>query len=588
MATIRAKAEPKSKKKSSPGPSSEHNGRAKADGLMTQTTGAAPLFSAGPAFLPAAPVQAKVEVGHSDDRFEKEADDVAESVMRFAATGIAERRDEEEEIAQSKPLVQTTPVSVRNPEEEEETSVQSKSANTGAAHVAPASSIVTPTGPGSPLVPGIRSSVEPVLGANLADVRVHSNQEAHESAASIRARAYTHRNNIWLGAGESPYDLRLMAHESTHVVQQSQGGASLRHVQPKFPETFETPESTGDPQRSLGEALDTGGVPELFPFFASDALVEAETDIARQIGKDIHDPEVRESDLQRVVVPSGKEAAYRTVMDQIRLEISLRNNVREFFQGLTDFVQNLNMSFHTRMSIVSRYLELQNSDVANIFMTRMISEAFEAIGEIPNPVAKIASEALKIVWDTYQKASEASSANTVSRGVINQLDRLDAEFNGAISTIESMRQRAMSDWGVLQRVGALTWPQTTSAMREAGGVAFEIRLWRELLPLKWKVYRSSDSPSFHRTIDWVERNQERNQGSYYVTERVDEEHWHGDRHGWNVTEYWLGSGSSPFTHTTPDVALVLRILSLGVTRRELFLEWGLPTGIYVMPAAGPM
>jgi uncharacterized protein DUF4157 len=83
-------------------------------------------------------------------------------------------------------------------------------------------------GPGQPLDPGTRSTLEPGIGADLGDVRVHTDAAAHDAAAALGARAFTHGQDIWLGAGESPADTHLMAHEATHVVQQ--GGSLQRQV----------------------------------------------------------------------------------------------------------------------------------------------------------------------------------------------------------------------------------------------------------------------------------------------------------------------------------------------------------------------
>lgn len=80
-------------------------------------------------------------------------------------------------------------------------------------------SLRTPSG-GEPLPSSIRRRVEPVLGADLSHVRVHRGRDAAEKAAAINARAFTLGRHIWLGAGASASDTRLMAHELTHVVQQ--------------------------------------------------------------------------------------------------------------------------------------------------------------------------------------------------------------------------------------------------------------------------------------------------------------------------------------------------------------------------------
>ena len=74
---------------------------------------------------------------------------------------------------------------------------------------------------GEPLRPDVRRKLEPGLGADLGDVRVHEGPSAQKSAEAMNARAFTHKNDIWLGRGESQADTRLMAHEAAHVVQQT-------------------------------------------------------------------------------------------------------------------------------------------------------------------------------------------------------------------------------------------------------------------------------------------------------------------------------------------------------------------------------
>ena len=62
--------------------------------------------------------------------------------------------------------------------------------------------------------------VEPVLGSDLSGVRVHSDPTSHRAARDIGAKAFTHRDHVFLGAGQSSSDVSLMAHELTHTVQQ--------------------------------------------------------------------------------------------------------------------------------------------------------------------------------------------------------------------------------------------------------------------------------------------------------------------------------------------------------------------------------
>jgi hypothetical protein len=87
------------------------------------------------------------------------------------------------------------------------------------------------TSSGEPLDASTRANVEPRLGHDFSQVRVHADARAAVAASAIGARAFTSNRDIVFGAGE--YSPRgesgrwLLAHELAHVVQQS-SGASLR------------------------------------------------------------------------------------------------------------------------------------------------------------------------------------------------------------------------------------------------------------------------------------------------------------------------------------------------------------------------
>jgi len=76
-------------------------------------------------------------------------------------------------------------------------------------------------GGGSPLSDEVRSFMEPRFGADFSQVRVHTNPEAVQMNQELGAQAFTHGNNIYFGAGKSPANSDLTAHELTHVVQQA-------------------------------------------------------------------------------------------------------------------------------------------------------------------------------------------------------------------------------------------------------------------------------------------------------------------------------------------------------------------------------
>lgn len=84
--------------------------------------------------------------------------------------------------------------------------------------------------PGQPLDATTRLFFEKRFAQDFSSVRVHADSKAADSANSVHARAYTVGKDIVFGPGEfSPHtdaSRRLLAHELTHVVQQSAGGIS--------------------------------------------------------------------------------------------------------------------------------------------------------------------------------------------------------------------------------------------------------------------------------------------------------------------------------------------------------------------------
>ena len=79
--------------------------------------------------------------------------------------------------------------------------------------------------PGEPLDAATRAFMEPRFGHDFSQVRVHADAEAEESALAVNALAYTIGRDVVFGARqyvpETFEGRRLIAHELTHVLQQS-------------------------------------------------------------------------------------------------------------------------------------------------------------------------------------------------------------------------------------------------------------------------------------------------------------------------------------------------------------------------------
>ena len=220
-----------------------------------------------------APVQAKLSVSSPDDPQEKEADKMAEHVMRMPDPAVTPEKKEEEKLqkkeddeevqakCESQPMIQC--------QEKEEEQVQAKLFNTihrsteetteaGAGADSfygnnysinrknislhhsdviqrsgrgpPADSIPfeqslsSNKGSGSALPGDTRQFMESRFNADFSGVRIHTGSYAESLSSQIHAQAFTHGNDIYFNSGKyspaSEGGSTLLAHELTHTIQQ--------------------------------------------------------------------------------------------------------------------------------------------------------------------------------------------------------------------------------------------------------------------------------------------------------------------------------------------------------------------------------
>ena len=207
-------------------------------------------------------VQAKLVVNPVNDQYEREADRVAEAIV--PASGAAVQRQAEEEKEEE---VFTKPASgapgpalqrqVEEEEEGEEEEVSTKPAG-GRRPVASAdleARVEAQRGGGQPVGESARASLEPHFGVDLSDVRIHADAEADEMSRQLNAKAFTTGKDVFFRSGDyqpgTTEGQKLLAHEMTHVAQQSEGAPA-----PAARDTS-TPTST----RAVGKAptAATGG-----------------------------------------------------------------------------------------------------------------------------------------------------------------------------------------------------------------------------------------------------------------------------------------------------------------------------------------
>jgi hypothetical protein len=188
-------------------------------------------------------------IGAADDPLEREADQVAERVMRMEV--------------QAETPVETSRLSK---------SVVSRSTDGAAvAGEAPASVHATVASPGQPLGLSVRTFFEPRFGADFSQVRVHTGELAQQSARDVHALAYTVGSHVVFGAGlyapDTASGKHLLAHELTHVQQQGvQAHTAPFKIQRQLISAtrrsislYEIGESLDAPRQTLTSSTSSGG-----------------------------------------------------------------------------------------------------------------------------------------------------------------------------------------------------------------------------------------------------------------------------------------------------------------------------------------
>jgi hypothetical protein len=190
-------------------------------------------------------IQPKLIIGHPSDKYEQEADRVADEVMRMPEPEVQTKptlplsqgpscgdEDMEKELIQASPIAEkVTPLIQRqvDVEEEEEEILQTKhisgQRDSNGLSADLQRRISSLRSGGQPLPKSVRNFFEPRFAYDFSKVRVHTDAKSAEMARSINARAFTKGKDIVFGVGGyAPGVLagqRLLAHELAHVIQQS-------------------------------------------------------------------------------------------------------------------------------------------------------------------------------------------------------------------------------------------------------------------------------------------------------------------------------------------------------------------------------
>jgi hypothetical protein len=182
-------------------------------------------------------LQAKLTISQPGDAFEREADDVADRIMRMPASPahIETMPAESVQRAACDSCAQESEVGA-----DQEGAIRALASGGG----------------GEPLPAQVRNFVEPRFGRSFESVRIHRDAD---KARAVNARAFTLGSHIVMDpAHYAPHTrdgMKLLAHELTHVVQQGHAGESTmlsRAPRPEDPLVFEK----DDTLRLYGKVVD--------------------------------------------------------------------------------------------------------------------------------------------------------------------------------------------------------------------------------------------------------------------------------------------------------------------------------------------
>lgn len=215
------------------------------------------------------PIQAKLKVGEANDKYEKEADSIADKIANqgtifgntepfFAPPPTIQRsqkpeqevqKSEETEQIQEQPLVEKISslgssgddaqpkcddcaknekennfIQTKCPKCEEKTIQQKSNTEPGSDTSGIEQKLASSKGSGQKMADGPLSEMNQSFGADFSGVRIHTGSEAVQMNKDLGARAFTNGSDVYFNEGQynpsSNDGKHLLAHELTHTIQQ--------------------------------------------------------------------------------------------------------------------------------------------------------------------------------------------------------------------------------------------------------------------------------------------------------------------------------------------------------------------------------
>ncbi len=189
------------------------------------------------------PIQPKLQIAQPNDKYEQEANLMADQVMRQQPPQATQKLRKQEKLQRK---TETDQIANRTIAIGSHSSTQAATAQ-----IEPSNHPIL-GGSGIPLPSSVRTLMETGFQREFSDVRIHTDSVSAQNAAAMGARAFTFGNHVAFNksqfAPNTERGKRLIAHELAHVMQNSEShkshvGQTIRRAPPESEEGEKKAES---------------------------------------------------------------------------------------------------------------------------------------------------------------------------------------------------------------------------------------------------------------------------------------------------------------------------------------------------------
>jgi len=406
----------------------------------------------------------------------------------------------------------------------------------------------------------VQQKMENAFDADFSSVNIKTNSS---EAKDMGALAFTQGENVHFAPGQfdpnNTKGQKLIGHELTHVVQQREGRVQKKkQAKPQN----EGQEINDDPQLEA-EADEMG-------------KRAAEGKGANVSGKGSGVQRQSENPINNasMCVPFPEDVDKEQLISQANSKI----------EDIRSLNSNLIRSCILAISNVENLIALEDSDMLKVFVQKLLGSALDKIAST-NKILEASYLIVKAGMEANSASSAVQDRNKIALSFVDINTRLQNFDTNITSKTQEIKNSFSENYNLTKYIASLEISPSDYDEIRTSANRFEANVWKQVLPLKWKHMVSNQS-SFHTNLDFIDRMESKHKNIYYTYEKGTQGLiWQTD--GYYIKEHWLGSGSSPLFHDKAPEELAKHLFeTLGISKKEVFENWGLPRQIFVINSGG--